>query len=111
LLRTNPGFNPEQLITARIPLDGPYGDTTAARLFENRLLTEIRSVPGVEQASFVDFAPLSGTNNFNDITLEGGDQTKPINVGTVMVGPDYLKTMGIPVLSGRDIGREDVRTS
>jgi putative ABC transport system permease protein len=111
LLKTNPGFRPEHLLTARVPLDGPYRDTTQGRLFQERLLTEIRSTPGVEHASVVDFAPLSGTNNFNDITIEGRDPNKPINVGTVMVGDGYLEAMGIPLLSGRDVRREDVRTT
>jgi predicted permease len=111
LLKTNPGFRPEHLLTARVPLDGPYRDTTQARLFQERLLAEIRSMPGVENATVVDFAPLSGTNNFNDITIEGGDPAKPVNVGTIMVGADYLEAMGIPLLSGRSIGRADVRTT
>ncbi len=111
LLETNPGFRPDHLLTARVPLDGPYRDTTQARLFQDRLLTEIRSTPGVEHASVVDFAPLSGTNNFNDIVVDGGDPAKAINVGTIMVGDSYLETMGIPLLSGRDVGHEDVRTA
>ena len=110
LLETNPGFRPEHLLTARVPLDGPYRDSTQARLFEERLLAEIRSTAGVEAASFVDFAPLSGTDNFNDLTIEGGDPTKPVNVGTIMAGPGYLEAMGIPLLSGRDIGPNDVRS-
>ena len=111
LLQTNPGFRPEHLLTARIPLDGPYRDSTQARLFAERLLADIRSTPAVEAASFVDFAPLSGTNNFNDLTIEGGDPAKPVNVGTIMAGPGYLEAMGIPLLSGRDIGPNDVRAA
>jgi len=111
LLKTNPGFRPEHLLTARVPLDGPYADSAQARLFEERLLAEIRATPGVESASYVDFAPLSGTNNFNDITFEGGDPTKPVNVGTIMVGPGYLEAMGIPLLAGRDVGPNDVRSA
>ena len=111
LLQTNPGFRPEHLLTARIPLDGPYRDSTQARLFAERLLAEIRTTPAVEAASFVDFAPLSGTNNFNDLTIEGGDPAKPVNVGTIMAGPGYLEAMGIPLLSGRDIGPNDVRAA
>jgi len=111
LLQTNPGFRPEHLLTARIPLDGPYRDSTQARLFAERLLAEIRSTPAVEAASFVDFAPLSGTNNFNDLTIEGGDPAKPVNVGTIMAGPGYLEAMGIPLLSGRDIGPNDLRAA
>ena len=111
LLKTNPGFRPEHLLTARLPLDGAYRDTTQSRLFQDRLLTEIRSAPGVEHASFVDFAPLSGTNNFNNIAIEGRDPTKEVNVGTIMVGANYLEAMGIPLLSGRGVGPEDVRSS
>jgi putative ABC transport system permease protein len=109
LVRTNPGFRPDHLLTARVPLDGIYRDTVPARQLQDRLLTEIRALPGVDNASLVDFAPLSGTNNFNDIYVEGGSQDKTINVGTIMVGPDYLQTMGIQLLRGRPIERQDVR--
>jgi len=111
LLDTNPGFRAEHLLTARLPLDGPYRDTTAAWQFEDRLVGELSAIPGVEEASFVDFAPLSGTNNFNDIIIEGGDPAKPVNAGTIMAGPDYLRTMGIPVLAGRDIALGDTRAT
>jgi len=111
LLQTNPGFRPEHLLTARIPLDGPYRDSTQARLFAERLLAEIRSTPAVEAASFVDFAPLSGTNNFNDLTIEGGDPAKPVNVGTIMAGPGYLEAMGIPLVKGREFSETDRKES
>lgn len=111
LLTMNLGFRPEHLLTARVPLDGQYRDTTQARLFQDRLLTELRATAGVEHASVVDFAPLSGVNNFNDITIEGRDPTKAINVGTIMAGDGYLEAMGISLLSGRDIAREDTRNA
>ncbi len=104
LLQTSPGFRVENLLTARLPFDGVYRDTSEARLLEQRLLAEMRAIPGVEQASLVDFAPLSGGNNFSDIVIEGG---KPANAGTIMVGPDYLRTMGIPLIRGRDLGSRD----
>lgn len=110
LLHTNPGFSAEHLITGRVPLDPRSRDTTAARLFYERLVGEVRALPGTQSASLVDYSPMSGTDNFNDIAIEGRQSDKPVNVGTIMVGPDYMKTMGIPIVAGRDLSSSDVRS-
>ena len=110
LTGTNPGFQAENLLTMRVSLDSRYKDVAQVLAFQDRMLAAIHAVPGVQHASTADYLPLSGTNNFNDLLIEGRPG-KPENVGSVMVGPNYARTMGIPVAVGREIDSRDAATA
>ncbi len=111
LLSTDPGFKPQNLLTMRTTLDAKYKSPEQTLAFQQQTLTRLRAVPGVTGAGAVDFLPLGGTNNYNDITFEDRRGEKPENVGTVIASPGYFNAMGIQLVKGRDFQDTDVRSA
>ena len=110
LHRVTPGFDPNNVLTARIALpDSSYGKPEESTQFYRKLLTSIAAVPGVEGASSVWWLPLSGTEVTFDLEIEERPLPRPqlpvIRVNAV--GLDYFRTMRVPLRSGRDFNIQD----
>ena len=104
LSRVNPGVQPERLLTAVITLSNTaYPKPENIALFQEQLLTRIRALPGVRNASTVFPLPLSGSNVTTSFDLqehpkpEGQRDASPIRVA----GSDYFQTMGVSLVRGR----------
>ncbi|MCU1273596.1 MAG: hypothetical protein JWO48_1027 [Bryobacterales bacterium] len=112
LERTNPGFRPENVLTAIIPLpvtDYPLPSQRIA--FERALLERVRALPGVQSAGAIDFPPFSGGSG-SHIEIIGHPHN--VNEPTQVVyqtpsSSGYLETMGIPLVRGRGINSSDER--
>ena len=76
-----------------------------ARDFYERTRQRIAALPGVQLTSLADFAPLDSGNDSGAISAPG--QNAAVAVETNVVTPDYLATLGIPVLAGRDLAPQD----
>src|SRR5262249_39947545 len=67
------------------------------------------ALPGVDTAGVTSVLPLS--RNFDGRSLAIEDYPKPlgeeISVDLYITSPDYLRTMAIPVLKGRDLTEQD----
>lgn len=105
------GFSPERLWVGFIGLPpGQYPDPTAKALFVDRLLTELKNSPGVESASAGDGVPLGGGNSRSPYARVDGNPVavnqRPLGL-TRSVSPGFMKTYGIPLLSGRDFDERD----
>ncbi|MGH9506553.1 MAG: ADOP family duplicated permease, partial [Terriglobales bacterium] len=76
------------------------------------LQTRFAHLPGVRTATLMMATPLSGSGNGGPAHAAGVAR-QPTNtyVRWDIVGPDYLKTMGIPLLMGRDFGVQDTGAS
>jgi putative ABC transport system permease protein len=92
------------LFTARIGLpESAYPKPQNVVAFFDQLLPRVRAIPGVESATIVWPLPLSGSNNVSSFDIEehpmpeGQQPACPNRI----VGSDYFKTTGIPVLKGR----------
>jgi len=111
----DPGFQPERLLTFRMVLV-PSGWKTFDELLAQRaalieqMLTRIRSLPEVASASSISFLPLSGSQSGTAYyradrpapplgAMPGGD--------TSVVSDGYFRTMGIPLLAGREFEERD----
>ncbi len=75
--------------------------------FQRELLEEVRSVPGVLNAATTTNAPLLGSSWEHGIRI--GSQEG--NSKFTWVSPEYFETMGIPVIQGRSLTREDTASS
>jgi putative ABC transport system permease protein len=111
LLKTNPGFNPDHVITANIVLPGAkYKDEAQRSAFYTDLVQRVQSVPGIQGAAMVNYIPLGGSNSSDAFLVEGMPEPAPgqENEGRYRVcTPDYFQTMGISVLRGRPFNAQD----
>ena len=99
------------LIDADVATAG-YEGARAADLF-NRILDEVRGIPGVKTATFSQNGLFGGSESGTQLYVEGYTPPKDKQAGARfdVVGPDYFTALGIPILRGRDIGRQDTGAS
>ncbi len=104
LTNVDTGFQTRHLLTFQISLPGTKYDEQARSSFFIQLLEKIRTLPGVLSASADVTPPFSGVGSATDFSIVG---EAPRALGEVhgssvrVVEPDYFRTMGIPLLSGR----------
>lgn len=105
LSSVNPGFNPRNLLTMRISLPSvKYSKPSQYIAFFQQLLEQVRALPGVRAATIDNSFPLTGMTPGTDFDI-AGKPTPPRGQERVtdvrLVGSDYFRTMGIPLLRGR----------
>jgi predicted permease len=108
--RVQTGMRTERLFTARIGLpEAAYPRPENIIAFSDQLMPRLRAIAGVESVTTAYPLPLSGSNNVSSFDIEehpmpeGQQPDSPMRI----VGPDYFKTMGIPVLQGRGFAETD----
>jgi predicted permease len=111
LWQVNPGFDPQHLITFRVGVSRSLTKTPAStRTAYQQLIDRIRRIPGLQAADFTDVVPLSGQGGTLPFWI-GAQKPASLQaaprVAGFLTGPDYLKTMGIPLLRGRFFSAAD----
>jgi predicted permease len=104
------GFDPARVITLNVdPAMNGHTSQESDQLFD-QILSRLRAQPGVIAASLAVVTPLSGGMIALDLTVPG-HVAKPSDVQTNfnMISPDYFKTLGQPLLAGRDFTDYDVK--
>jgi len=111
LLKTDPGFNPDHLLTMNLVLPGAkYKDDPSRAAFYSDLVQRVKTQPGVESAALVNYIPLGGSNSSDAYLIEGQPEPQPgqENDGRYRVAtPDYFRTMGISITRGRGFTDQD----
>src|SRR5215213_3063046 len=113
LTNIRPGFDPENVLTARITLSGPtYEDPDARKRYVGQTIEQLKALPGVESAAFVAPMPFSGAEIGGDFKIDGQATPEPgqepsANVRNVT--SDYFQAIRIPLLSGRYFNDQDQR--
>ena len=111
VFRTDPGFNPENVLTMSLILPtSKYTDEPKRAAFYADLVQRVKATAGVESAAAVNFLPLGGSNASDAYLVEGEAEPAPgsENIGRYRVcTPDYFSTMQIPVLKGRAFTEQD----
>lgn len=103
LLRVDAGFETNNLITMRVtaPRAG-YAKDEEALALGRRVLSDIKSLPGVTSVALVDVLPLSFNGNTDWIRFVGRDYNGEHNeVNQRAVSPDYFATLQAKLLRGR----------
>ena len=113
LMAVDPGFRTDHLLSAEITLPEPrYGDTSPiTNRFYEQVLDRIAQAPGVISASTTTQVPLRPSEVMTRFLIEGA---APLSPGTYpyaqirYVSPNYFRTMGIGLLSGRTFTESDI---
>ncbi len=123
----DPGFNPRNLITMEVLLDGdeyfdrlPKRDerhlgqaTPRVAMFFKRIVEEINTLPGVESASAIDFFPMQRAYIFSfriagELDLPPAERPRAVYNS---IAPHFFKTMQVPLKRGRTLSDRDVQES
>ncbi|MGA7413037.1 MAG: ABC transporter permease [Bryobacteraceae bacterium] len=103
------GYVPDNLITANIdPTAAGYKGDDLGRISQ-RILEEIRRLPGVSKATYSDNGLFAGKDSGTQVRFEGfkpGSREDAV-CRFDQVGPGYFAALGIPILLGRDIADSD----
>ena len=79
----------------------------------DRIRKSMEPLPGVRSASASEIPMLANSNSSANITVQGytAQEDEDMNVDQNWVGPNFLATMGIPLLNGREFSEADTGTS
>jgi predicted permease len=109
----DPGFPTANLLDVRVELgQGRYTEASGAAFYE-RLVEQVRAMPGVSDAAVARLTPLTGANSQTAFFPEGitRDPNAPIGEERFVyfndVGPRYFATMQIPLVAGREFTPAD----
>jgi predicted permease len=113
LRNVQPGFTRPgevQMLRVSIPESVQADAERVARTY-NEILEKVAAIPGVEAAAMVSSAPLEGFNSNDPV----GAEDKTYDPGKIppirrfkFISPDYFRTVGTPLVAGRDITWTDV---
>ncbi|MHB8486090.1 MAG: ABC transporter permease [Candidatus Acidiferrales bacterium] len=116
MLAVNPGFKSQHVLAMKINFNwSKYGSTSQYAEVSKKLLQHIDAQPGVISAAVSSSYPLepellSGGPNSNSFQIEG----RPLGLGqappladTVSITPAFFRTLGIPLISGREFADTD----
>jgi len=110
----SPGFSTTSVVTTGVSLVAAGYDVPQAKIFQDELIDRLSALPGVESAAFARVTPLGyGTYSSTPIAVDGYQpplEEQP-EIEYNQIGPGYLATLGIPLLSGREFTRTDDETA
>jgi predicted permease len=109
LQRVDLGYAREGVATVRVDAEAAGYDAARQTAAFEGLLARIRALPGVRAATYSNNGLFGGSDNGDQITVEGYTPTGRGDTGSRYdaVGPGYFSTLGIPVLLGREITEQD----
>jgi predicted permease len=116
LQTVDPGFNSENILTARLwlpqpnqPETGPYFKQSSRAQLYQQVLQRVAALPGVQSVGGVSELPLDGEQFSSTFRIEGrAEAVDDIYSAQVMLAsPGYFPTLGIPLLKGRLFTEQD----
>lgn len=111
LRSTDPGFQPSGLLTFRLLLGGNRNSSPERRIaFVRQVGDQMTLLPGVRAAGGVNWLPLTGLYGGTTFIVEGQTAPSPGQRPEAMirsVTPSYFRTMGIPLVAGREFTDAD----
>jgi len=113
LIGQNPGFRTDNVLLARVDFNLRSEKNAALRVLYREMLDRLAVMPGIEQVSFSELTPLSGSRNTRDLvsTDAAGQSHSLESVLFNNVAPNFFRVMGTNVLAGRDFNAADAAST
>jgi predicted permease len=111
LTQQNLGFHPHNLWVGAINLPiAQYPDQPSRQRFVERTLAALRDTPGVESAAISGDIPLNGGNRtlYARADVDVPPPERRASAPSHDIAPGYLKTWGIPLITGRGFDEHDI---
>ncbi|HJU65644.1 MAG TPA: ABC transporter permease, partial [Gemmatimonadaceae bacterium] len=111
LMQVDPGFGTRNIAAFTVSLPGAkYEEYAKQRVFMDGLLERLKTLPGVQSVAGAQGLPLTGLSFVLTFDVAGRPEAAPGQEpsGQIrVVTPDYLTTLGIPVVRGRGFTERD----
>jgi putative ABC transport system permease protein len=112
LQAVDPGFDADRVLSVRLDLDPErYDSPDRQTAFFQEVARRAGALPGVESVAFASSMPLTGFNMIRrGIQVEGRPEIpfeQQPEIAIILAGPDYFRTLGIPLVSGRAFTEAD----
>ena len=107
----NPGFDAAGVVTMRTELPMPkYREPEPRALFYDRVLAEVRALPGVEHAAYTSGVPMVLWGGIAGVAIPGREIAPARREGVAfrLATSQYFNAIGIPLRSGRDLADDDI---
>jgi predicted permease len=107
------GFQPDHVLSLQLflpPDRYPRADQHKISVFVDEVVNRLAALPGVKSAAATNFLPLTGFWGTTNFLLRGQAQPKEGDAPEAdnrVITPEYLRTMGVPLLRGRAFTNED----
>jgi predicted permease len=117
LVNTNPGYDPQNVVTAHIDLNWTkYKNGSMSRQFANELIARLQATNGVRAVAVADAFPASSSSpqNRNGFDVRGqlvADTLRRPKAEVGSVSPDYFRAIGAELRAGRAFTDADRDTS
>jgi hypothetical protein len=108
----DPGFRSDGVLTMQTALPMPkYENVAKRKVFYQSVLSEIEALPGVSNAAYSSFLPMTMGGGIWPVDIDGKtiDRSEGHNASLRFVTPGYFATLEIPLLAGRNIDESDVQ--
>ncbi len=107
---TDPGFRTGDILSLRTELPYPkYVKTSTRDQFYNKVLTDVRRLPGVTDAAYITALPMTWGGGIWPVIVDGRSQirTEGNSASLRFVTPGLFSTLGIPIKLGRAVSETD----
>ena len=108
LRSVDPGFRTDHLLTLNVPASKAHRGPERSPAFQNEILRRVSAIAGVESAGLTNHIPIAFKFDLSSVGGEGRDPKDRVQARSRAAGPGDLRTMGIPLLAGRDLNERDV---
>jgi putative ABC transport system permease protein len=115
LLDVNRNLRPQSILTMQLAeSDKHYSQPYQRAAFFDRVLARLAELPGVEGATLISNVPYGSNETIEACQIEGQPVASASERRTAqvqVVSPNYLETVGIPLVQGRGFRESDSLTS
>jgi putative ABC transport system permease protein len=111
LLAVDAGFQQNGVLLADIDFRRVQIPADRRIAFKQQFLDRLRALPGIDGAAEVQIPPLDGGSTSNSVWVEGDQSARKVEVYFNWISSGYLKTMGMPLLAGRDFQAGDTASA